>query len=96
MSSAIVRHILVKDIALAQQIKDKLERGADFAKLAKQYSTCNSAQRGGELGEVKKGQLVPVIDKLVFSAPEKVLQGPIKSKFGYHLLEVKFRMDHFR
>lgn len=95
MSSAIVRHILVKDLTLAQQLKQKLADGADFAKLAKQYSICNSAKRGGELGEVKKGQLVTVIDKLVFSAPEKTIQGPVKSKFGYHLVEVKFRMSHF-
>ena len=96
MSTAIVRHILVKDLALAETLKQKLKDGADFAKLARQYSTCNSAKRGGELGEVKKGQLVPVIDKLVFSAPEGILQGPVKSKFGYHLLEVKFRMQGFR
>lgn len=57
MQTAIVRHILVKDKDLAEQLKKKLQSGADFAKLAKQYSTCNSAKRGGELGEVKKGQL---------------------------------------
>jgi len=66
MQTAIVRHILVKDKDLAEQLKKKLQSGADFAKLAKQYSTCNSAKRGGELGEVKKGQLVPVIDKVVY------------------------------
>lgn len=55
MQTAIVRHILVKDKDLAEQLKKKLQSGADFAKLAKQYSTCNSAKRGGELGEVKKG-----------------------------------------
>lgn len=96
MQTAIVRHILVADLALAEELKAKLHRGSDFAKLAKQFSTCNSAQRGGELGEVKKGQLVPAIDKIVFRAPEGVLQGPIKTKFGYHLLEVKFRMQHAR
>ena len=96
MSTAIVRHILVKDLALAEELKQNSKNGADFGKLAKQHSICNSAKRGGELGEVKKGQLVPVIDKLVFSAPEKVLQGPVKSKFGYHLVEVKFRMQSFR
>ena len=53
MQTAIVRHILVKDKDLAEQLK-KLQSGADFDKLAKQYSTCNSAKRGGELGEVKR------------------------------------------
>lgn len=92
MRSAIVRHILVKDKETAEQLKKKIQKGADFAKVAKQFSTCNSAKRGGELGEVKKGQLVPVIDKLVFSAAERVLHGPIKSQFGFHLLEIKFRI----
>ncbi|AOA57509.1 peptidylprolyl isomerase [Acinetobacter larvae] len=93
MKTAIVRHILVKEHTLAEQLKQKLLAGADFHKTAQQHSICPSAQRGGELGEVKKGQLVAVIDKLVFSAEERVLHGPIKSKFGFHLLEIKFRME---
>ena len=93
MKTAIVRHILVKDKDTAEQLKKKLQAGADFAKIAKQYSTCNSAKRGGELGEVKKGQLVPVIDKLVFTAAERVLHGPVKSQFGCHWVEIKFRME---
>ena len=95
MQTAIVRHILVKDKDLAEQLKKRIHSGADFAKVAKQYSTCNSAKRGGELGEVKKGQLVSVIDKLVFTAAERVLHGPVKSQFGFHLVEVKFRMEGF-
>lgn len=93
MQTAIVRHILVKDKNLAEQLKQKIQAGSDFAKIAKQYSTCNSAKRGGELGEVRKGQLVPIIDRLVFSAAERVLHGPVKSQFGFHLLEIKFRTD---
>jgi peptidyl-prolyl cis-trans isomerase C len=96
MQTAIVRHILVKDKDLAEQLKKRIQSGADFAKIAQQYSTCNSAKRGGELGEVRKGQLVPVIDKLVFTAAERVLHGPVKSQFGFHLLEVKFRMGNLR
>ena len=94
MKTAIARHILVKDKATAEQLKAKILAGADFAKIAKQHSTCRSAAKGGELGEVKKGQLVPVIDKLVFSAAEHVLHGPVKSQFGFHLVEIKFRMQY--
>lgn len=93
MKTAIVRHILVKEKDLADQLKKKISDGADFSKVAKQYSTCPSAKKGGELGEVKKGQLVAVIDKAVFSLAERQLHGPIKSQFGFHLLEIKFRMD---
>ena len=50
MSTAIVRHILVKDLSTAEVLKKQLQAGAEFAKLAKQHSICNSAKRGGELG----------------------------------------------
>ncbi len=63
MRTAIVRHILVKDKETCEQLKKRIQSGADFAKIAKQFSTCPSGKKGGELGEVKKGQLVPVIDK---------------------------------
>ena len=56
MKSAIVRHILVKDKELAEQLKKKIKGGADFAKIAKQHSTCPSGKKGGELGDIKKGQ----------------------------------------
>ncbi|OUY05782.1 peptidylprolyl isomerase [Acinetobacter populi] len=93
MKTAIVRHILVKDKTLAEQLKQQILQGADFAKIAKQHSVCNSAKRGGELGEVKQGDLVRTIDQAVFRLKERELHGPIKSQFGWHLLEIKFRME---
>ena len=93
MKSAIVRHILVKDKELCEQLKKKIKGGADFSKIAKQHSTCPSGKKGGELGDIKKGQLVAPIDKAVFTLTERELHGPIKSQFGWHLLEIKFRMD---
>ena len=93
MKSAIVRHILVKDKDLCEQLKKKIKAGSDFAKIAKQHSTCPSGKKGGELGDIKKGQLVTPIDKAVFTLTERELHGPIKSQFGWHLLEIKFRMD---
>lgn len=93
MKSAIVRHILVKDKELCEQLKKKIKAGTDFSKIAKQHSTCPSGKKGGELGDIKKGQLVGPIDKAVFTLTERELHGPIKSQFGWHLLEIKFRMD---
>ena len=93
MKTAIVGHILVKDQERATELEKESLDGADFTKVAKQHSTCPSAKKGGELGEVKKGQLVTPIDKAVFSLAERELHGPSKSQFGWHLLEIKFRMD---
>lgn len=91
MARAIARHILVKTKAEAEALKARLSQGEDFAALAKQHSLCPSGKRGGELGEIAPGQLVKPMDQAVFKLPEGVVHGPIKSPFGYHLLEIKFR-----
>ena len=65
----------------------------DFAALAKKHSSCPSGKQGGELGEFSPGQMVPEFDKVVFSAPVGQVQGPVKTQFGYHLVEVTARQD---
>lgn len=91
MPIAMARHILVKTKEEAEKLKQRLAKGEDFAKLAKKYSTCNSAKRGGDLGEVRPGQMVKPIDNVIFKKPTNKVHGPIKSQFGYHLVEVYFR-----
>lgn len=93
MPKASARHILVADEAACQTLKDEIEGGADFAELAKVHSTCPSSRQGGDLGEFGPGQMVPEFDKVVFSAPVSEVQGPVKTQFGYHLLEVTSRSD---
>ncbi len=93
MAVATARHILVDTEDQCQQLKDEIEGGADFADLAKQHSTCPSGQRGGELGEFGPGMMVREFDEVVFSADLNTVQGPVKTQFGYHLLEVTSRSD---
>jgi peptidyl-prolyl cis-trans isomerase C len=91
MPTAMARHILVKTKEEAEIIKQKLNNGEDFDKLAKKHSTCPSAKKGGDLGEIKPGQMVGSIDKVIFKMPVNKIHGPVKSKFGYHLVKVYFR-----
>ncbi|SEK32266.1 peptidyl-prolyl cis-trans isomerase C [Colwellia chukchiensis] len=91
MATACARHILVKSEKLAQELKAKLAKGADFAQLAKKHSSCSSAKRGGDLGEFKPGQMVKAFDNVVFKKAVLVVHGPIKTKFGYHLIETIYR-----
>jgi peptidyl-prolyl cis-trans isomerase C len=91
MSKASARHILVDSEAQCAELKQQISDGADFADLAKQHSSCPSGKQGGELGEFGPGQMVPEFDKVVFSAPVNEVQGPVKTQFGYHLLEVTTR-----
>lgn len=91
MPTAMARHILVKTEAEAAALKTRLDRGEAFDALAKKYSLCPSKKRGGDLGEIKPGQMVGPVDKVVFKLPIKQVHGPVKTKFGYHLVHVYFR-----
>lgn len=93
MARARARHILVNDEAKCEALKKDIEGGADFADVAKQHSTCPSSARGGDLGEFGPGQMVREFDEVVFSAPVGEVQGPVKTQFGYHLVEVTQRTD---
>jgi len=91
MSKASARHILVDSEEQCAALKQQIADGADFAELAKQHSSCTSNRQGGALGEFGPGQMVPEFDTVVFSAPLNEVQGPVKTQFGYHLLEVTAR-----
>ena len=93
MAEATARHILVTSEEQCQQLKDEINAGADFADMAKQYSNCPSGMQGGDLGSFGPGMMVPEFDKVVFSADLNTVQGPVKTQFGYHLLEVTSRTD---
>ena len=91
MAKAMARHILVKTEAEAAQLKARIAKGEAFDVLARKFSTCPSGKRGGDLGEVRPGQMVGAIDAVIFKKPLRTVHGPIKSKFGYHLVQVFFR-----
>jgi len=91
MAKACARHILVKTKEEAEKIKRQLADGADFAKLAKKHSQCNSAKRGGDLGEFGPGKMLKAFDNVVFKKPVLKVHGPVKTKFGYHLIETIYR-----
>ena len=93
MKEASARHILVDSEAKCQELKTQIESGTDFAELAKEHSSCPSGKQGGELGSFGPGQMVPEFDQVVFSAELNKVQGPVKTQFGYHLLEVTKRTD---
>ncbi len=93
MAQATARHILVADEAFCEQLKDQIVDGVDFAALAQEHSTCPSGQRGGDLGSFGPGQMVREFDSVVFSANLNEVQGPLKTEFGYHLIEVTSRSD---
>lgn len=91
MTTATARHILVNTEAECLQLKDRINAGEDFAEVARKHSTCPSKAQGGDLGQFGPGMMVKEFDAVVFSADVNTLQGPVKTQFGYHLLEVTSR-----
>ncbi len=93
MAQAAARHILVDTEEKCQDLMTRIANGEDFAALAAEHSSCPSGRSGGALGTFGPGQMVPEFDKVVFSADVGTVQGPVKTQFGYHLLEVTERQD---
>jgi foldase protein PrsA len=87
------RHILVPNLAEAEKVEQLLKSGSNFADVAKQYSTDpGSKDKGGDLGTFKRGQMVPAFDKVAFSEPVNAISPPVKSPFGYHIIQVEARI----
>lgn len=84
-------HILVKDKGLAEKLKGQLDKGGNFQQLAKKHSICPSGKKGGDLGEFSPGSMVKAFDDVVFKKDILTVHGPIKTKFGFHLIKTIYR-----
>ncbi|RUO25317.1 peptidylprolyl isomerase [Aliidiomarina minuta] len=91
MAKAAAVHILLNSKEEAEQLKQELAQGANFAELAKKHSQCPSGKQGGDLGEFRKGDMVKAFDDVVFKKALLEVQGPVKTQFGYHLIKTLYR-----
>jgi peptidyl-prolyl cis-trans isomerase C len=91
MALARARHILVSTEEECNKLKDQISDGADFSKIAAEHSQCPSGQRGGDLGEFSPDQMVEEFDTVVFNESVGEVHGPVKTQFGYHLIEITNR-----
>ena len=91
MTTATARHILVDTEQECLDLKKQIEDGADFADVAGKHSKCPSGRNGGDLGSFGPGQMVKEFDEAVFNSELNQVIGPVKTQFGYHLLEVTSR-----
>ncbi|MDH5434108.1 MAG: peptidylprolyl isomerase [Gammaproteobacteria bacterium] len=91
MTTATARHILVATEEQCNDLKKQIAEGADFADIAKMHSTCPSGTGGGSLGSFTQGMMVPEFDQVCFKEDVGVVHGPVKTQFGYHLVEILSR-----
>ncbi len=91
MAKACAVHILLKTQEEANRIKQELDKGANFNELARKHSICPSGKKGGDLGEFRRGDMVKAFDTVVFNKPILQVHGPIKTKFGFHLIKTLYR-----
>ncbi len=88
-AKAKAKHILTATEEESQKILKEIESGEKtFEDAAKEYSSCPSKDRGGDLGTFGRGQMVKEFDEAVFGAEVGKIIGPVKTNFGYHLIRV--------
>jgi peptidyl-prolyl cis-trans isomerase C len=93
MATASARHILVETEEVCEDLKQQIQGGSDFAAIAEEFSACPSGKSGGALGTFSKGQMVKEFDDVVFTQEINEVHGPVKTQFGYHLIEITERED---
>ena len=86
-------HILIKDKSLAQELLKKIKQGANFESLAREFSTCPSKSKGGDLGWFGPGKMVPAFESAVKSISPGSVADVVQTQFGYHIVKCTGRRD---
>ena len=80
-------HILVKDQATAEKLYERVKKGESFESLARQYSTCPSKSKGGDLGWFGEGQMVAPFENAVRKMSTGSISRAVRTQFGFHIIK---------
>lgn len=84
----------LRTLEQAEVLLERLQREPNrFAELAKRHSACTSQNEGGSLGQIERGQTVPEFERPVFSAGVGLMPDPVESRYGYHLVWIRNRVE---
>lgn len=81
-------HILVKDRSLAQELLKKIKQGANFESVAREFSTCPSKSKGGDLGWFGPSSMVKPFEDAVRKLGSGSVSDIVSTQFGYHIIKV--------
>lgn len=81
-------HILVETEDKAKEISESISSGSAFESQAKEFSSCPSKDRGGDLGEFQRGSMVPEFEEVAFGMEIGDISDPVKTQFGYHIIKL--------
>lgn len=93
MTTVRASHLLVETEEEAKKLKQEIEQGKSFAEAAKEVSLCPSGQEGGDLGYFGKGMMVKEFEDAAFSMNVGEISDPIKTQFGWHLIQLTDKKD---
>jgi foldase protein PrsA len=85
----VVRHVLVKDKALADRLHNELKAGGDWKAIAKKYSQDPASKNTGGRMTATKGQLVPEFEETAFTIGNNGLSKPVKTQYGWHIIQAQ-------
>ena len=80
-------HILVKDRELASDLLKRIRNGANFSEVAREFSTCPSKSKGGDLGWFGPGKMVKSFEEAVRRLSHGGLSNPVRTQFGWHIIK---------
>jgi peptidyl-prolyl cis-trans isomerase C len=87
MPRANAYHILVKTKEEVEKLKQRLAKSSNFQQLIQKHSICPSRKRRGSLGEFNREDMMKAFDDVVFKKALFELHGPVKTRFGFHLVK---------
>jgi len=80
------KHILLDDEDDVEYVIDQLHAGQSFEDLAKEFSSCESRVKGGNLGRFSSGMMDPLFEKALYKMKVGELKYPVQTRFGYHII----------
>lgn len=80
------KHILISEKEDAQYVLEKINQKESFEALAKEFSECESSHNGGDLGRFRSGVMDAEFEKALYQMKPGEVKGPIKTRFGYHII----------